>query len=221
MTSKAVGPDLTISPGNGASSSARDDRRVRVEAEIEETALELFAARGFEAVTIDEIAEAAGISRRTFFRYFGSKEELLLRDVRRRVGGFVEALRERPRDEPVLVSLRAAAMTMVAGYQADRDAWIELMRIIAEAPAILARNLGEPMALMDAVVNIVGERLDADPVTDLRPGVIAMTIMDACNLAMRLWLLNPGADFTPIAERALDLVEPGLEAVVAAAPTGV
>jgi AcrR family transcriptional regulator len=221
MTGEASGAGATVLSAEAGSGTARDDRRVRVEAEIEETAVNLFAARGFEAVTIDEIAEAAGISRRTFFRYFGSKEDLLLRDMRRRVDGFIEALEHRPLDEPVLVALRAAAMTMVAGYQADRDSLLTLMRVIAEEPAILARNIGEPIAMMDSINNIVAARLGTDAATDLRPMLIAASVVTACHLALHMFILNPGADCSVLAGRALDLVEPGLELILAAPPTGV
>jgi AcrR family transcriptional regulator len=221
MTPEMSGAGATVLSPEAASGTARDDRRVRVEAEIEETAVNLFAARGFEAVTIDEIAEAAGISRRTFFRYFGSKEDLLLRDMRRRVDGYIDALEQRPGDEPVLVSLRAAAMTMVAGYQADRDSLLTLMRVIAEEPAILARNIGEPIALMDRINKMVAARIGTDATTDLRPMLIATGVAQACHLALHMWILNPGTDCSVLAARALDLVEPGLELIVAAPPTGI
>jgi AcrR family transcriptional regulator len=190
-----------------------------LETEIEEAALELFAERGFEAVTTDEIADAAAISRRTFFRYFGSKEELLFRDLHRRVDGFIVAFGERPADEPLLLAMRTAAMTMAAQYQADRPALMRIERIIAGAPGVLARSVGEPTTMVDTIMNMVAVRLDADALTDMRPAIITTTFINAFHIALRMWLSTPRADFPELAARALDLVEAGLAAAVAAAPT--
>jgi AcrR family transcriptional regulator len=196
----------------------RARRRLRMETEIEEIALELFAQRGFEDVTIDEIADAAAISRRTFFRCFGSKEELLLRGVRRRVDRFIEAFGARPVDEPLLEALRAAVLETAEGYEADRDALVRLERIIADAPGVLARSIGEPTALMDTIIGMVAVRLDTDPAADMRPAIIANSVVFSGHVALQMWLHRPGSDYPALAAQAFDLAVDGLAAAIASSP---
>lgn len=78
--------------------------------ELAEAAARLFVAHGYEATTVDEIARAAGISVRTFFRYLGAKEEVIDADglLERRIAVFAAALSARPPGEALLDSLRAA-----------------------------------------------------------------------------------------------------------------
>ncbi|WP_418277025.1 TetR/AcrR family transcriptional regulator [Isoptericola jiangsuensis] len=84
----------------------RDRTRRAVRSELIDAAQKLFSELGFEAVTVDQIAAAAGMSRRSFFRYFSSKEEVVLGKVDRHGEAFVRALSERPDDEPAWVALR-------------------------------------------------------------------------------------------------------------------
>lgn len=221
MMPESTEADLLALPVESAGAVAREDRRVKIEAEIEEVALTLFCARGFEAVTVDQIAETSGISRRTFFRYFGSKEELLIRDIRRRMHTFLAELAGRPADESVVVSLREAMMSMVASYVANRDRLLRLMQIIAADPDMVARVMGETLEPMDAAIEIVAARMGADPKTDLRPSLIATGILQACATSRHMWLENPDADYGALAKNALDLIEPGLQAMLDAAPLGV
>ena len=74
---------------------------------------------------------------------------------------------------------------------------------------------------MDSLVRRVADRMGTDSNTDLRPAVIAMTILQACHLGLHMWMMNPDTDFPVLAGRAFDLVEPGLEAVLNAPPTGI
>ncbi len=219
-----IDPDPSA-PAPGLSTTApgqhqRDRRRQKVEAGIQEAALELFSKHGFDAVTTNEVARAAGVSRRTLFRYFPSKEELVLRDMRRRVELFIDALAARPRDEPLLAAIRSAVMTAAESYEEDRDAIMRIEAIIAGAPGVLARAAGEPTALLATITGLVAERLGADPVRDLLPTVIATTVVSASHAALGLWMATPGSSYTALATNALDLIEQGLRAAVEAFPRG-
>ena len=101
--------------------SPRVRRRTKLAAQIELTALSLFVKRGITAVTVDEIADAADISRRTFFRYFASKEDLLLGDRQRYDDTLARAVaKEQPRQSAVRM-LRDVLVEMSHEVEAEAD----------------------------------------------------------------------------------------------------
>src|SRR5438105_4776689 len=91
----------------------RAGQRRQVEADIEGAGLRLFAERGLEGVTVDEIAAAAGVSTRTFFRYFPFKIDVVLLYYRRRQAQVLEALAGRPPHEPPFSALRNALLAVI------------------------------------------------------------------------------------------------------------
>ena len=93
-------------PGPGR----REQNKQRTRRALEDAAARLFAEQGFSATTVRDIAGAAGVGERTFFRYFPSKEDLVLQQVRDLIPGLMRRVRERPSDEPLLRALRGAML---------------------------------------------------------------------------------------------------------------
>src|SRR5690606_34331407 len=117
-------PSTPTEPRPGLRARNRDRNR----AEVAAVALDLFDRRGFDEVTVDEIAEAAGISRRTFFRYFESKEDAALPAEEERLETLCELLAARPPDEPVLAAIRHATVEIVATVAAGPAARTDALR---------------------------------------------------------------------------------------------
>lgn len=115
-----------------AQPSLRERTRKAVQAELIDVAQDLFVEQGFEATTVDQIATAAGMSRRSFFRYFASKEALVGGKHEAMIEIFVDTLRTRPTEEPLWSSLRRM-FDYVVDYANDAE-------------------LVKRMAVMDAVV---------------------------------------------------------------------
>jgi AcrR family transcriptional regulator len=197
----------------------RERRRQELAHRIERTALEHFAARGFDVVTGDDIAAAVGVSRRTIFRYFpGGKDEIVLRDLRRRFAAMREDLDGRPPDEPALVALRHCIMKLADGYEGDRELAAMRGRILLGAPSLSARFHGEQSSLTQAFVEIVAVRMGTDPATDPRPALIVATSLGAVQVAFAMWLLCD-RDLAVLAGECLDIVDRGLtEAAAGAQP---
>ena len=86
----------------------REENKQRTRSALEEAAARLFETQGFEATTVRDIAAAAGVGERTFFRYFPSKEDLVLQQARDLIPGLLRKVRERPTEEPLLTALREA-----------------------------------------------------------------------------------------------------------------
>ena len=94
----------------------RERNKLRRSEQITQAALRLFAERGFDGATIDEIAAAADVSRRTFFRYFARKEDVILDWKRQMADELRDAIDARPPDESPLDAVHGALATVAAGY---------------------------------------------------------------------------------------------------------
>src|SRR6185503_15439075 len=197
----------------------RERHRKRTAADLEEAALALFTDKGFDAVTIDDIAASADVSRRTFFRYFASKEDVILSDHPRRLGELQTELDRRPADEPALTALRHAILSLAGSFEEQRDQMLRRFRLITETPALEARSLCLQRNWETGVTEMLAERMGVDPGDDLRPGVVAATTMAAMRIATANWLALGGhGDLPAIVADALDLLDGGLQAAAAPQP---
>jgi len=174
---------------------------------------------GFDGVTIDDIAVEAGVSRRTFFRYFASKEDVLLADHQLRLEELQEAFGGRPREEPVLTALRNALLSMAFDYEQERQRLLIRARVMAESPSLQARSLLRQRSWEDAVRAMVASRLEVDPARDLRPAVVAATTLAALRVAFTAWLAEEGRpQLLDLVAEALDLLNGGLQQVARPTP---
>jgi AcrR family transcriptional regulator len=161
-----------------SSDSRRERTRRLVQAELTVVAQDLFVERGYEGVTVDEIAEAAGMSKRTFFRYFASKDDLVIGKYDLFGDRMADALTARPPDEPVWESLRRVFDVVAEYVEDDRQrARNEAMeRIVQDTPGLTARYLEKLSRMQGLLIDEVARRLNGgaeatDPL-DPRPGAI-------------------------------------------------
>jgi len=195
-------------------SGLRERRKRLTAAELEAAALRLFGERGFDSVTVDDIAAEADVSRRTFFRYFASKEDVLLADHFVQLARLREAIAARPADEPILTALRNAILSMTGDFEDRKEKVILRGRIMRDTPSLQARSLVLQKAWEDAMQEMVAERLKVDPALDLRPGVVSATTLAALRVSFQSWL-SAGAtgDLIAMTAEALDLLNGGLQQV--------
>jgi AcrR family transcriptional regulator len=118
---------------------ARARRAVR--AEITAQALALFSERGFDAVTADELAEAVGVSRRTLFRYFATKEDIVVAAFDNLGDEALVSLRQRPADEAPWTALHNALASAAAKLEERPATFFDLHEVIAKTPALRRRLL--------------------------------------------------------------------------------
>ena len=190
----------------------RERHRRRTEAVLEEAALALFEARGFDFVTVDDIAAEADVSRRTFFRYFATKEDVVLADQPRRQEELRQALAARPPDEPALTALRYALLSLADGHEQDRERLLRRARIMRATPSLQIRWMATQRAWEQAVTDMVAQRLGVDPLVDLRPGVVAAATLASLRTAISLWVTGDGrGDLHAMVGQALDLLDGGLQ----------
>ena len=113
----------------------RKKRQTRID--LARAAVSLFEVRGYDAVTIDDIAAQANVSRRTFFRYFDSKDDVVAVDPEGKIAAMRIALRDGPPDEPTLDALCRGALAMTAAYW-DPDLSRAIVRLLQREPKMLA-----------------------------------------------------------------------------------
>jgi AcrR family transcriptional regulator len=169
-------------------------RRARdaVRAEIAETAFQLFTQRGFDQTTVDDIAAAAGLSRRSFFRYFASKEDAVL-GMLNTVGDAIAAeLAARPAGEPPWTSLRRALDVLVTTYLGDPTVALARFRLIHQTPALRSTLLDKQDRWQRSLAQVLAARLGIDPAHDPRPELLAATALAALDVASRRWLASDG-----------------------------
>ncbi len=162
----------------------KEQKRERLKA----AAFELFSERGFDNVTVEEIADRAEVSKSTLFRYFETKEDLLLFDARSHRDALLHELAARPETEPVLVSLRASLQSLAADYQADRALAVERNRLIAESPSLSTRLLERQVAWEDGLADAIRPRLADRPDAETRAAVLASAAMGVFRVAARRWV---------------------------------
>jgi AcrR family transcriptional regulator len=192
----------------------RERRKKLTAAELEAAAYRLFGERGFDAVTVDDIAAEADVSRRTFFRYFASKEDVLLADHFTQLARLRAAMAERPAEEPIVTALRNALLSMTSDFEERKEMVILRGRLMRDTPSLQARSLVHQRLWEDAMREMVADRLGVDPVKDLRPGVVSAATLAAMRVAFTNWLsAGCDGDLIALTAEALDLLDGGLQQV--------
>ncbi|HYO36062.1 MAG TPA: mycofactocin system transcriptional regulator [Geodermatophilus sp.] len=171
------------SPRGVAGEAPRGDTRAR----IERAALELFTEAGFEQVTIEEIAAAAGTSRRTFFRSVGNKADAVWGDFHGHVGRLAALLERSGDDVPVLTAVLAAYVEVNDYAPDDLPVLRQRMRLILTEPALQAHSQLRYADVDRVVAGYVARRAGQEP-TALVPRLVATATRAAATTAFEAWL---------------------------------
>jgi AcrR family transcriptional regulator len=172
----------------------RERKKLRTVQQLRQAALELFVARGFDNVTTDDIAAAVDVSKTTFYRYFESKEDVLLGNTAERLAAIRQAFEDRPADEPVLVTVRHAITSLVSHYDQTRDAALLKARVMRDSPSVRARNLEQQAAWESVVADFVRSRIPESSERELRSRVIAATVIASLRATVDYWVDTEGRD---------------------------
>lgn len=156
-----------------------------------DAALRLFAERGFEQTTVDDIAAAVDVAPRTFHRYFPRKEDVLFVDAHRRIDLLRVALPARPSGEPLLTSLREAILFALDDLADNHDREALRTRVLADNPVVKAANL----RYLDEWSAVIAEHVaarDECPPDDPWPALVARCVVGAVAVARNHWIDNGG-----------------------------
>lgn len=198
------------------SAGLRERKKQRTRDALIDAAFTLFERKGFESTTIDEIAEAVEVSPRTFFRYFASKEDVVLTFKDQQLELMLEGLASRPAEESVLTAMRRAASEVVLACEAgeagfDPSRFEVLETLLETSPTLVARLVKQSTRKIDKLVEMLADRMGVEP-TDPRPILVASICMCAIQNAMTAWrAIEPDAKPSAMIDRVFELLAAGID----------
>jgi AcrR family transcriptional regulator len=189
---------------------ARELARQAMRAQVSDMAFDLFVERGYEETTVEDICAVAGISRSTFFRYFPTKEDVLMAEAANSAERALTALRERPAGESPWTSLRCAMVPAIAHYDSGSDRGLKLIRLVRATPVLATHQRQDKVPTWLALLGPeLARRLGVDPddATDPRPMALVAGALGCLDAALLAWAAGDGKEpLTEILDRAMDSV---------------
>jgi AcrR family transcriptional regulator len=167
-----------------AMSGLRERKKQATRAALADAALRLCVARGVDGVTVEQVVTDAGVSVRTFFNYFSSKEEAIVEGDVATAAAFVAAFCRRPPAEPVLEALRRALLETV---RPDRERAAQL-RALRRTPSLLPHQIAAWSAQERGLAEAVAARVGVDQETDPYPLLLAAAVMATVRVVVEWWL---------------------------------
>ena len=184
----------------------RERKKEATREALHEAALRLAADRGPDGVTIDDIADAAGVSRRTFSNYFGSKEEAFLHRDRARMGTLLELVGARPVRESAWTALTQAAFELYALVGERDPLWLAQTRLVRTHPSLAAHQVAAYAALERDLAALIAPRLTPDRWLQMRAQLMAAAYLSTLRIALQTWLERLSGPRLPVVLReALDI----------------
>lgn len=194
-------------------SGLRERTRRAVQREIAEAAERLFIAHGYEATTIDAIAAEVGMSQRSVFRYFPTKEDIVIGKLALGVADLPEIVGERGVDESDWAALTALFVLVGGRVDERRDtaAVEDLLRVIIDAPMLLARYLKLLDELAGSLAGALARRADVE--VDVTRQAVAAAACSCFVAAQREWLLDTSQQFADVVEATFQKMTAGIRDV--------
>lgn len=173
-------------------------------AELADSPADFCVKRGFEEVTVDEIAQAIGISRATFFRHFTSKEDAVVVSIRVGRVSVAEQLRAAPPTQGIRAvdAVREVMVPTVEVARRNRDVFRARLQMIADSPALRAHLASERSEQRDVLERTLTELL-SDPIA---ARAVAHASMAAIDLTWSLWQESENADFGDLLDSSFEFI---------------
>ncbi|MET0729542.1 MAG: TetR family transcriptional regulator [Acidimicrobiales bacterium] len=189
----------------------RERTRRAVRDQLAQLAKELFVEKGYDETTIDDLAEAAGMSKRTFFRYFASKEELVMGKYEILGEQLAEDLAARPPDEPIWASLRQVFSRVVEHSESEARAAtaVAMENIVRDHPTLNASYLERVSRMQELVLDEVHNRTGRPDPADPRTPAIVGAAFSCLIAAWTTWLAcDQARPFGDLLDQAMDAIQP-------------
>jgi AcrR family transcriptional regulator len=207
-------------------SGLRERKKVATRQALGRAAMRLAVERGLDNVLVEDIAEAAGVSARTFNNYFASKYEAICALQQDRAVRIGEALRARPVGEPLWESVTQAVLSQFGPAAEDGAAagqlpkeWIAGVRLVVSTPALIGEYLKVQGLAQYHLAAAIAERLGTSTDTDMFPRIMAGAVSAAMQAAMERWLhADPPVPLAPLMRQSLRQLAEGMREVLPPSP---
>jgi AcrR family transcriptional regulator len=178
------------------SSGLRERTRRAVRAEIGGVAMRLFLEQGFDATSMEQIAREAGISRRSLFRYFSTKEDIVLGNLVEAGLAAKEALEARPASESPWEALRAALESLAGDPEYSPERNLKIAKMLYGTPSLRASHFEKQLRWQELLVPNIQMRLDAatGAAPDLRARAIVACALTCLDVATEIWTRRDGEE---------------------------
>lgn len=190
-----------------ALNTLRTRKKAATRQSLHEAALRLAMEHGLDGVTVEDIADEVGVSRRTFSNYFANKEDAVLHADRERTRALVSLVEGRPAEQPPWEALRGAVSELYRSRTIPDPEWVAQLRLLRRHPSLLARQASDQIALerdLAAVLIARGHDLDEELAR-----LMAATFLAAVRTGGVLWLESSGEQPLPdLVDRLLGRFEP-------------
>src|SRR5262245_14505017 len=207
VTRRSGGRHMPSSEAVAQTPSRREKHKSRTRQALREAALELFAAQGFDTTTTEEIAEKAGVSVRTFFRYFPTKELVLFFGRYDFVQAFVAELVRQPQSKSDLDAIRAAYSESAPGFADRRKALHLYERALASSPTLRGTEQDRQIEDIHTIAGAIAERRGLAH-RDEECTLLAAIGLLTYRRALGRWLAGPSSgDFGAVIDEEFDLLE--------------
>jgi mycofactocin system transcriptional regulator len=177
---------------------------------VARAALDLFLRQGYDDTTVDEIAAAVGVSRRTFFRYYDSKREVVWGEFDAELVRLADQLAAAGDDEPMMDVLRRAVMATNRFGARELDELRIRMGLISSVPSLVAHSAVRYAEWCEVVAGFVADRIGGSP-DDLGPQTVARAALGAAMAAFACWARHDTDDLIGEVDRAFRLLATGFD----------
>ncbi|MGW0435731.1 acyl-CoA-like ligand-binding transcription factor [Micromonospora sp. NPDC003197] len=189
----------------------RDRKKQQTRAALTLAALQLVAERGLDAVTVEDISDAADVCARTFFNYFACKDDALTSDSDLHARYFLERLVAVPTGVPTLEAIRLAFKESLHEVQAQRELWLLRTRVIERNPSLLPRLVVSGKETERAIVEAIAVRIGVDPDSHGYPLLVTGVLNAASHTVMARWIASHGkASLTELVDEVFTALAAGL-----------
>lgn len=186
--------------------SRREQRRIETHEALVEAAMSLLSTRGFEQITVDEIAAAAGISRRTLFRYFPTKADIVTAWTHQMTSALIASVESAPEGCPPQELLGRALESVIPRIAPTREEAFACVFLIERTPALLSVSLRKYARWEESLASALGRRLPPSKDRALTARVAARSAIAAFRTAVDEWIRLKGRpDLRPILRRVMSL----------------